>query len=103
MDYSQIFNHYETSEGIRFTLKNRRIHFPDDKTLPIYGKAHIGTNTPWTILSYNIYGTIDYWWLLNDLNDSMVFYANGGSDIWFILPKYLSNVLNAINHAIADA
>lgn len=96
MDYSEIFNAYTTTEGIYFTLKNRRIHFPADKTLPIYGKLYVGTNTAWTILSYNIYNTIDYWWLLCSLNDNKVFYAPANSEILYIKPAYLEEILDAI-------
>ena len=95
-DYSSLFNTYFTSEGIPFTLKNRSIAFPEDITNPIYGIKYIAENTPWTILSYNIYGVIDYWWVLCSLNQSQIFYAEEGSEVRYILPEYIQDVVAAI-------
>lgn len=99
MDYSSIFNNYTTTEGIKFTLKNRCVRFPEDKTLPIYGKVHIGTNTPWTILSYNLYGTIEHWWILSTLNPHMVFYATAGNDIYYIKKDVIGDILSTIQES----
>lgn len=95
-DYSSLFYQYYTSEGIPFTLKNRSIAFPEDKSNPIYGIKYIAENTPWTILSYILYGAIDYWWILCNLNQSQIFYAEEGSEIRYILPEYLDEVVATI-------
>ena len=99
MNYSLIFNNYTSLEGIPFTLKNRRVHFPDDRTLPIYKKAYIANNIAWTVLSYNIYGTIDHWWVLCALNKSNVLYAPADSEIYYIDENIINEVLAQIEDA----
>ena len=95
-DYSSLFYQYYTTEGIPFTLKNRSIAFPEDANNPIYGIKYIAENTPWTILSYTLYGVVDYWWILCSLNQSQIFYAEEGSEIRYILPEYLDDIVATI-------
>lgn len=45
-DYKDIFKVYRTTENIPFLMLNRRIVFPDDKTLDIYGRKYIASDTP---------------------------------------------------------
>lgn len=96
-DYTKIFNVYTTAEGIDFFMTNKRIEFPSDKTLFIYDKMLMMDNTPWTILSYKLYDTIDYWWVLSALNTSQIFYANSGSEITYIKKEYLQDIVGAIS------
>lgn len=96
MDYSSIFNIYETTENIPFLLLNRSVIFPEDTTLELYDSTYITSDTPWTILSYKIYNKIEYWWILCSINKSSIFYAEEGSTIYFIKPQYLELVLNSI-------
>lgn len=95
-NYTSIFSHYKTSENIPFLLTNRRIVFPDDMTLDLYGKTYVSADTPWTILSYTLYNTIDYWWILCSLNKSFIFYAEDGKEIYYVKPEYLDLILNSI-------
>lgn len=94
--YNQLFYRYTTSEGIPFTLKNRSVNFPEDPSNPIYQIKYISTDTPWTILSNTIYGTIDYWWVLCLLNQSDVFYAKESSEIRVIDPDYIEDIIATI-------
>lgn len=94
--YNHLFNLYFTSEGIPFTLKNRSIGFPEDRTNPIYEKRYVSINTPWTVLSHNLYKTIDYWWVLAALNKSQIFYAEEGTEIYIIPEKYIESVIATI-------
>lgn len=94
--YKDIFNEYKTTEGIPFKLFNKRIVFPDDKNLDIYSKTNITSDTPWTILSYQIYGSIEYWWILCALNEHNMYYAREGSTVVYIKSEYLQAILNSI-------
>ena len=96
MKYDSIFNSYLTTEGVPFTLKSRSIKFPEDMSLEIYDKIYVSGNIPWTILSYQIYNTIDYWWILATLNSKYVFYAPEGEEIHYIKPEYIDNIISAI-------
>lgn len=91
----KIFNQYETSEGIPFYLLSKSIHFPeDDKSL--YKYLYISENVPWTILSYQLYGTLNYWWVLSSLNKNQPFYAKKGYTIKFIDKSTLEEILSFI-------
>lgn len=98
--YNNLFNLYFSAEGIPFTLKNRSIAFPEDKTNPIYQKKAISINTPWTVLSHNLYGTVDYWWILSSLNKSQIFYAEEGTEIYIIPPDYIDDIIATIKQQI---
>lgn len=91
--YNHLFPLYHTTEGIPFTLKNRSIALPEDKTHPMYELRYISINTPWTVLSHNIYGTIEYWWILSLANRSQVFYAEEGTEIKVIRPDVIDQVM----------
>lgn len=94
-EYQKIFNEYTTSENKPFLLLNKRIVFPEDKTLPIYSKKLITSDTPWTVLSYQIYKNINYWWVLCALNEkNNIYYAREGSVVLYLQPKYLSLIEN---------
>lgn len=96
MKYTEIFRKYRTKEGQLFHLLNKRIDFPSDKTLDIYESMEVTANTPWTILSYKLYDTIDYWWVLTSINTSSIFYAKEGDIIYYIKPDYIETVINLI-------
>jgi hypothetical protein len=95
-DYDKIFNQYLSKEGIPFYLLNKRIIFPEDKTLDIYGSLYLASDTPWTNLSYQLYDTIDYWWILCSINTSSIFYAKEGDVIHYIKPEYLNFIFSNI-------
>lgn len=97
-NYNNLFNLYYTTEQIPFTLKNRSVAFPEGINNELYGVKYIAENTPWTILSYSIYGTIDYWWVLCSLNPNQIFYAEEGEEIRYILPDYIDDVISTISN-----
>jgi hypothetical protein len=53
-------------------------------------------DTAWTIVSYKLYGSIDYWWVVSALNPTMKFYAERGTLIKVIVPSQLETVLKYI-------
>lgn len=95
--YTDIFNLYTTKDNKAFWMTNRRVEFPSDKTLYIYNVLTVTDDTPWTILSYKLYDTIKYWWVLCSLNNSNAFYAPEGQDITYIKKEYLEEILNMID------
>ena len=97
-NYTQIFNTYVTDEGQPFYMINRSIVFPDDDQLDIYDTYFNQDDTPWTVLSYILYGDISYWWVLSSLNKDMVFYAERGKEIRIIYPEKIKEVLSKIQY-----
>lgn len=100
MEYTEIFRKYTTSEGQPFYLLNKRVDFPSDKSLELYDSLEASTNISWTILSYQLYDTIDYWWVLSSINKSSIFYAKAGDTIYYIKPDYIEEIITLIkSHA----
>lgn len=97
MNYDRIFNEYDTSDGVPFYFLGKSITFPQDKSLEIYDYRFAEDDIAWTILSYKLYGSIDYWWVLSSLNPKMKFFAVKGNVIRYIKPSMLQTVLKYIN------
>lgn len=96
MDYTNIFNSYNTIQGIPFIMLSKSVTFPQDDSLDIYKFYYADEDMAWTILSYKLYGSIDYWWVLSALNPKMKFYAVRGNVIKVIKPAYLESVIKYI-------
>lgn len=92
-----IFNHYTSSEGVPFISLSKNITFPTDDSLDFYEWMYVSDDTPWTILSYEIYGTIEYWWILSSINNNFIFYVPGGNEIKYIPKTYIKDLLEKIN------
>jgi hypothetical protein len=78
-------------------MLSKSVTFPDDIELDMYSVAYISEDTPWTILSYNYYGSIEYWWVLSALNKNNIFYAPAGHTIRYIKPSHIKHVISKIN------
>ena len=57
---------------------------------------------PWSIISYNAYGTMDLWWLIALTNQiyNPVTTPAAGTVLKVIRPEYVSSVLTEINKAL---
>ena len=97
MNPEQIFNQYTSKENVPFYLLSKGITFPLDNELDISQWIFNSENKPWTILSYEIYGTIEYWWVLVSLNPQNSFYAPENSEIKFIRKDIIGEVLGNVN------
>lgn len=96
MDYTDIFNVYTTYQGVPFYLLSKSVTFPQDESLEIYDKVYADEDIAWTVASWKLYGSIDYWWVLSALNPTMQFYAKRGEIIKIIKPSELDKVLKYI-------
>lgn len=82
---------------MQFYNISKSVKFPDDQSLDIYDTMYIDQNIPWTVLSWKIYNTIDYWWVLNNINlNNGKFYAEKQSTIKFIKPQVIDDILTLI-------
>lgn len=91
---SQIYNYYN-QQGTLFAMFNKKVNFPTDN-IDVYDFVYVDDDTPWTIVSYKIYGTINYWWVLSSLNKDMPFYAKKERYIRFIKLPLLKEMLSRI-------
>lgn len=98
--YENIFNvnliDYDGSNFYFYNLLNKVI-FPDsisdnfiDETTPVADK-------PWTTLSYELYGTIQLWWVIYLLNKpDYIFKAQANNTYKYIKPGAISTILGQI-------
>lgn len=94
----EIFNSYITTQGIPFYNLSKSITFPQDQSLDIYMYFYNAEDTPWTILSYKLYGSINFWWVLSALNKNFPFYAPKQGVIKAIEPSHIGELLTFINN-----
>lgn len=92
---SSIFNTYTTVEGVPFYLLSKSVSFPVDNQ-DIYSYIYVAENIPWTIMSYQLYGTIEYWWVLSSLNQDSPLYAKKETEVKYIEKETLETILKYI-------
>ena len=101
--YENIFNVYtvqKDSKDFYFYNINNKIQLP-----VVIGSEYIKTivldrTLPWTILSYQLYDTINLWYLIYILNkhDSKpAFTANLGDTLVYIDPKFINTIVTKLN------
>lgn len=103
-----IFDQYLTSENKPFFKLDKAIGLPPDKNNSLYSCVWCGENTAWTIVSYKLYDSIDYWYLLATINRHIygadyqgVFYAPANSAVYYIKdPDMLNKVTMMITRNI---
>lgn len=103
-EYERIFKIFKSSiDDKDFFVYNtlKTIEFPtiDSQYL---GQYEAATNLPMTILSYNIYGDINSWWIIylmnKDLFEGAPFMIDGGTQVQYILPELRSSIYSDITN-----
>ena len=75
-----------------------KVIFPDDISDEYIDEVTINTDKPWTTLSYELYGTIQLWWVIFSLNKpEYIFKAQAGTTYKFIKPGFVGAVINQIS------
>lgn len=101
--YENIFKVY-TTEDKNFYFYNiiKNIQVPKDINSNIFYNTVLQENTPFPVLSYNIYGTTYLWWLICILNDvKNPFDVNNSGKTFKILKKeYVKPVLDQIKQQL---
>lgn len=96
--YENIFNVnlIEDNNVYFYNLLNKVI-FPDDISDEFIDEITLMSDKPWTMLSFQLYGTIDLWWTVYLLNKpDYIFKAQANNTYKFIRSKYITSVLNKI-------
>ncbi len=96
--YENIFNVnlIEDNNVYFYNLLNKVI-FPDDISDEFTGEITLLSDKPWTMLSFQLYGTINLWWTVYLLNKpDYIFKAQANNTYKFIKSKYITSVLNRI-------
>jgi hypothetical protein len=96
--YENIFKLYLNEADQFYYNLNKSVSFPaeiDEKFLSYFS---LDREVPWTIISYNIYGTIFLWWTITELNriSNPVILPPTGTVIKYIKPGYIDEILSQI-------
>jgi hypothetical protein len=102
--YENIFNVNLIDGDIKdFYFYNilNKVVFPDDISDEYITDVVLNTDKPWTTLSYELYGTIQLWWVIVLLNNpDYIFKAQAGTTYKFIKHRYINAVLQQISNNI---
>lgn len=96
--YENIFNVnlIEGSNTYFYNILNKVI-FPEDISDEFIDEVTLMSDKPWTMLSFQLYGTIDLWWVVYLLNKpDYIFKAQANNTYKFIKSDYITNVLSQI-------
>lgn len=76
-----------------------RVIFPDSINKDVFDIKILNVDTPWTTLSYQIYGSISLWWIIFLLNKpNYIFLAKAGQQYKYIKPEYIEFVLESLKN-----
>lgn len=76
-----------------------RVIFPDSIDKNVFDIKILNADTPWTTLSYQIYSSINLWWVIFLLNKpEYVFLAKAGKQYKYIKPEYIQSVLESLKN-----
>ena len=97
--YENIFKIYLNEDNKFIYNLKTSVSFPDDIDPAFIDTFKLDRKTSWTIISYNIYGSIFLWWMITELNkiSNPVIIPVLGKNYNFIKPQYIDTVLSQIN------
>jgi len=79
-----------------YNLLNKVI-FPDNLDSDLIDEVVVHGDKPWTMLSFELYDTIDLWWTVYLLNKpDYIFMAKAGTTYKYIKPGVMANVLQQL-------
>jgi len=100
--YENIFKLYKNEDDEYFYNLKTSITFPSDIDDLYISKFSLDISIPWTIISYNIYGTIFLWWSITELNkiSNPVILPKTGTVLKYIKPEYIKEIVSQINQNV---
>jgi hypothetical protein len=79
-----------------YNILNKAV-FPDTIDKNAYDIKILNIDTPWTTFSYQLYSTINLWWILFLLNKpDYIFLAKAGQQYKYIKPNLVQSVLDKL-------
>ncbi len=101
-NYENIFRIYQTKNNQYFynLLQSIYIDGKIDNTKIFY--MTVKEQLPWSIISFNAYGTTLLWWLIALVNDiyNPIISPQAGTVLKVIRPQYLSTVIEEVNRSL---
>lgn len=100
--YENIFKLYKTDNQQYYYNLLQSIYLPENIDDNYVFYQQINNKTPWTIISFNAYKTIDLWWLICLANKiyNPIKFPEAGSVVKVVKPQYVSTILNEIKLAL---
>ena len=100
--YESILRMYTTPDNQYYynLIQSISINGNIDKTKVFY--MPVKQSLPWSIISYNAYGTTELWWLIaliNNINNPVKM-PEVGTVLKFIRPDYVNGVIDEISNTI---
>ena len=97
--YENIFKLYTDEDNQYFYNLKKSITFPDDINEEFIDFFTLDVLVPWTIISYNIYGTIFLGWSITEINkiSNPVILPETGTVLKYIKLQYMKQILSQIN------
>jgi len=98
--YENIFKIHRGEDGEWFYNLKTSVTFPEDIDRQFIDTFKLDREIAWTIISYNIYGSIFLWWTITELNKiaNPVIVPKIGRNYDYIKPQYIEPVLDQINN-----
>ena len=82
-----------------YNLLNKVV-FPETLSSEFIEEINLTSDKPWTMLSYELYGTIELWWVIYLLyKPDYIFKAKAGTSYKYIKTKYITNTLQQITNS----
>ena len=100
--YEKIFKLYQTNNNQYFYNLIQSVFLPDKLDKRALFSITVLKQQPWTAVSYNVYKTIELWWLIlltNKLYNPFEL-PETGSVISIIKPQYIPDILKEINASL---
>lgn len=100
--YENIFKIYKNEDNLYYYNLLQSIFLPENLNEDLIYYQSINSKTPWTLISFNAYKTIELWWLICLTNQifNPVKFPDRGTVLKIIKPQYVPNVLNEIKQAL---
>lgn len=100
--YENIFKLHHDGDYPTYNIL-QQVTLPDDLNEEMLDVVETLPGMPYTILSYNIYNTIDLWWLICVVNNiqNPIQTLPAGTRLKIIKPQYLRRVIDAIKANLA--
>lgn len=98
--YENIFNLYQNDISQYYYNILAKVNFPSDIEESFYETYVVaGNSTPWTLISYQIYGTTLLWWLVCAVNNiqNPVFFPKAGTQLKYLKPSIARSVIAQIS------
>lgn len=98
--YERIFKMFTTDNNQYYYNLIQSIYLPNNIDDSKVYYLTVKQNIPWTMISFNAYGSIELWWLImltNKIYNPLVNPANG-QVLKIIKPEYIPVILNEITN-----